>query len=123
MKRITGMSLTELMIAVAIVGIISAVAIPTYQSQMMSSRRSDAINTLLQLQLQQEAYRMENVSYATGADITLPTSNHYTYTITGATATTYTLQAVAKSAQTSDTGCTTLTLDQSMTKTPAACWQ
>lgn len=123
MKRITGMSLTELMISVAIVGIISAIAIPSYQSHMTSSRRSDAINTLLQLQLQQESYRMQNASYATSSDITLPTSDHYTYTISNASATTYTLQAAAKGAQAGDSGCTTLTLDQSMTKSPASCWE
>lgn len=117
------MSLTELMITLAIVGIISAIAIPTYQDHMTSSRRSDGITTLLQLQLQQESYRLENSSYASSSDITLPTSDFYTYSISNVSATTYTLQAAAKGAQGSDTGCTTLTLDQSMTKSPSACWE
>ena len=123
MRRITGMTLTELMITVAIVGIISAVAIPSYLTHMQSSRRSDAQVSLLQLQLQQENYRLENSSYGSTSDITMPTSDYYTFTVSGASATAYTLTATAKSSQTSDTGCTTLTLDQSMTKSPSSCWE
>lgn len=117
-----GMTLVELMIVVAIIGIISAIAIPAYQSQIMDSRRNDVFKQLLQLQIQQEAWRLENVAYATIGDLGAPANDFYTFQVTNVTATTYTLTATAKGAQLKDSGCTTLNLDQSMNKTPVSCW-
>jgi type IV pilus assembly protein PilE len=122
MQGIKGMTLIELMIAVAIIGIIASIAIPSYQTQILAARRGDGITQLLQLQMQQESYRLENNSYAISAQLGLPVSDYYTFTSSGVSATAYTLTATAKSSQTADTGCTALTLDQSMNKTPATCW-
>ena len=52
MKR--GFTLIELMITVAVIAIISAIAIPSYQNHILKSRRSEAITQLLQAQLKQE---------------------------------------------------------------------
>lgn len=122
MQRIKGITLIELMISVAIVGIIAMIAIPSFQSQIIDSRRGDAITQLLQLQMQQESFRLENNSYATTAQLGLPTSDYYTFTVSGTSATTYTLSATAKGSQTVDSSCSPLTLDQSMNKSPASCW-
>ncbi|MDF2178220.1 type IV pilin protein [Aliiglaciecola sp. CAU 1673] len=122
MQRIQGFTLLELMIVVAIVGIIAAIAYPAYQGQVLESRRDNAQQELLRLQLQEEAYRLQNNDYGDGGDIAVPVSDFYVFTISNATATTYTLTATAKGTQTKDTGCTTLTLNQSMVKTPANCW-
>jgi type IV pilus assembly protein PilE len=51
------------------------------------------------------------------------TNSYYTYTITGTTGSAYTINAAAQGTQTSDTGCTALTLDQSGAKSPAGCWK
>ncbi|WP_088332154.1 type IV pilin protein [Lacimicrobium sp. SS2-24] len=122
MRRISGMTLIELMIVVAIIGIIAAVAVPSYQNQITSSRRNDAKQQLLQMQLQQEAYRLENDTYADTAALGVPVSDYYTFTVANATATTYTLRATAKGSQSGDSACSPLTLNQSMAKTPAGCW-
>lgn len=122
MQGIKGMTLIELMITVAIIGIIASIAIPSFQNQILDARRGDGMTQLLQLQMQQESYRLENNSYATSAQLGLPVSDYYTFTSTAVSATAYTLTATAKSSQTDDSGCTTLTLDQSMNKAPSACW-
>ncbi len=117
-----GWSLVELMIALVIIGIIGAIAVPSYMDRITESRRHDAQNTLMQLKLQQESYRLENNSYATTAELGMPTSEFYTFTVENAGATTFTLVATAKGKQTDDTGCTVIKLDQSTSKTPVACW-
>jgi type IV pilus assembly protein PilE len=122
MKGIKGMTLIELMVTVAIIGIIASIALPSFQDQIVSSRRGDGMTQLLQLQMQQESFRLENNSYATTAQLALPTNDYYNYTASNISATAYTLTATAKSSQTSDSNCTTLNLDQSMNKTPVACW-
>lgn len=122
MQRIDGFTLLELLIVIAIVGIIAAIAFPAYQSQIQESRRGNAQQQLLQLQLQQENYRLNNNSYATTADIGMPVSDYYTFSISNVSATTYQLNATAKGSQTADAACTPLTLDQSMNKAPATCW-
>ncbi len=63
MKYKKGFSLVELMIAVAIVGILSTVALPAYDSYMKKSRRSDAVSALLNLQMAQERWRATHPSY------------------------------------------------------------
>lgn len=123
MNRISGITLIELLISVAILGIVTSIAVPYYQDSIQSSRRMEAINELLKLQLLQESYRLENPSYAETGDLTMPSSDYYTYSISSATASSYTLSAVAKNSQTSDSSCTPLTLDQSMNKSPDSCWE
>lgn len=59
-----GFTLIELMIAVVIVGILSAVAMPAYDEYIKKSRRSDAVSSLLNLQMAQERYRATHTSYA-----------------------------------------------------------
>ncbi len=123
MQGIKGLTLIELMIAIAIVGIIAVFAFPSFQEQVTDARRGEGITQLLQLQMLQESYRLENDSYAATAQLTLPTSDHYTFSVENVSATTYTLKATAKGAQTADSNCTPLTLDQSMNKSPAVCWK
>lgn len=59
-----GMTLIELLIVVAIVGILASVALPSWNSQVQKARRADARNTLLLVQIEQEKYRADNGSYA-----------------------------------------------------------
>ncbi|MCU7555722.1 prepilin-type N-terminal cleavage/methylation domain-containing protein [Alteromonas sp. ASW11-19] len=117
-----GWSLVELMIALAIVGILGAIAVPSYLENIRESRRMEAKNELLQLKLRQESYRLDNNAYATSAQLGMPASDYYTFSVTGASATQFSLVATAKNEQVKDVNCKVLTIDQSSNKTPAACW-
>lgn len=108
MSRYRGFTLIELVIVMAIVGILTAIAYPSYQESVNSGRRTDAINSLLQLQMLQEKWRANNTSYTgvlngtncntlavTGLcwNGTNSAEGMYTVSITASSATGYVLQA------------------------------
>jgi type IV pilus assembly protein PilE len=62
-QRLVGFTLIELMIVVAIVAILAAIAIPSYQKQIMKSRRTSAKTALLDLASREEKYYATNNNY------------------------------------------------------------
>ena len=124
MKKQLGMSLMELMIVMLIIGILAAIAYPSYQEQVRSSRRADCSGALTGLGNAMERFFTVNSTYlgaaAGGANTgspavfpaTCPTDGSaatYNLTIQAATASTYTLQATPTGAHTGDR-CGNLTL-------------
>ncbi|OZB06294.1 MAG: type IV pilin [Idiomarina sp. 34-48-12] len=123
-KKLSGMTLIELMIVVAIIGIIAAIAYPNFTDYVKQGRRADAMGELMKLQMAQEEYRLRNTSYATIADLGFTSSSEfYTFSVSNLGAETYTLTATAKGAQVSDTECATMSINQNDQKTPTTCWQ
>jgi type IV pilus assembly protein PilE len=59
-----GFTLIEMMIVVAIIGILAAIAYPSYMAQVQKSRRADAYVALGEIAQRQENYFMRNRSYA-----------------------------------------------------------
>ena len=132
-----GFTLIELMVTVAIVGILAAIAYPSYQDSVRKSRRADASGALLGLANAMERHFTETNSYLGAADATtgVPTifattspvdggTAYYNLTVDPATtASSYTLNATPTGAQTGDS-CGTLTLTQTGVKSPATagCW-
>ena len=62
--RQRGFTLMELMITVAVIGILSAIAYPAYQDYVRKSRRVDAKNALLDMASRQERFYSVNNKYA-----------------------------------------------------------
>ncbi len=117
-----GMTLIEIMVVVVIIGVLAALTFPSFSEQILAARRGDGVTYLLRLKLQQEAFRIENISYAKTAQLSLPSSKYYIFTVTDVSATTFTITAKAKGSQTADKKCLAMEIDQSLSKTPFYCF-
>ena len=131
-----GFTLVELIIAVAVVGILAAVALPSYQAHIASSRRSDARSALLGVAQVLERYYTERGTYVgatLGSGGLYPSTSpqgFYTLSIASQDATSFSLTATRTGAQIGDK-CGNYTYDQADTKgvasastgyTAAKCW-
>jgi type IV pilus assembly protein PilE len=118
-KLTKGVTLSELMIVIAIIGILAAIGFPSYQTYLTESRRSDAINTMRANQQLIEDYMYLNGTTPGSGDLSFITnspSGFYTVAYTQISSTTYQLVATAVSgtSQANDTGCTVITLSSVM---------
>ena len=110
-KMNSGFSLIELLIAVAILGIIAAVAYPSYQQYLIDARRTDAQQALLGFANAIERFKVENMTYqgaaVGGASAGIPSVNvfpsqapvdggtaFYNLSIISSTSRNYTLRAM-----------------------------
>lgn len=136
-----GFTLIELMVVVAIVGLILGIAIPSYSNQVVRARRTEAAKELIAYAAAEERFNTNCNSYTssltgaqascTGLGAASTTSENGYYTISvAATPTTFTLTATptATGGQSRDTKCLSLSITNTGTKTvsgsgnAAKCW-
>jgi type IV pilus assembly protein PilE len=134
-----GFTLIELMITVAIVGILASVAYPSYQDYIIRANRSTAQQFMLDIANREEQYLLDARTYTAtigtgGLNLTAPTSisGRYTFSVTVAAGPplTYTITATPTGPQTGDlydpirssNSVGPLTLDSLGQKGPAVKW-
>jgi type IV pilus assembly protein PilE len=126
--RNRGFSLIELLIAIVVVGVLAAIALPAYTSQLRKSARAEAQSFMTTAAGNQQQYLLNRRAYASSfvdLHLTMPVdlNGKYTFTVAagGGPPPTFTLTATAIGAQASDV-CPTLFIDSAGNRNPPACW-
>jgi type IV pilus assembly protein PilE len=119
-----GFTLIELMIVVAIIGILAAIVVPSYHEYVQRARATEATSALADMRIRMEQYFQDNRTYV-GGPCAAPAGTNTTYfgfaCSAGPTATTYTLAATGVG----DMAAYTYSVDQNNAKSSsfnAACW-
>jgi type IV pilus assembly protein PilE len=123
-----GFTLVELMIVVAIIGILASIAIPAYTDYTKKGKAAEATGNLADLRVKMEQYFQDNRTYVGGNCTPTSGAKYFTYACSVApSATAYTLKATGKA--TEDMGNFDFSVDQANGKTShydgtagASCW-
>ncbi|MDH4392319.1 MAG: type IV pilin protein [Aquabacterium sp.] len=106
--RNQGFTLIEVMIALVVIALLSALAYPSYQQQVAKGRRTDAKQSLLELSQRMERFYTERGTYVgaalgnTGLYPTVSPGGYYDLSITAQTADGFTVQAAPRGSQVGD---------------------
>ena len=124
MRRMHGFTLIELMIVVAIIGILSMIAVPAYTDYVTRGKIQEATSQLSDLRVKMEQAYMDNRKYNAAADVCAigavpiapPKVKYFSYACTSAGASAQTYEIAATGVATEGMGGFVLKIDQTNTK-------
>jgi type IV pilus assembly protein PilE len=127
-KSMKGVTLIELLTVVVVIGILAAIAVPSYRAYLIRAQRSDASTALLRLQAAEEKFFLQNNAYTTklpdaptagGLGLSDTSDRGFYALAVNLTATGYDATAipVAGKGQADDTKCTTFKVNEIGKKT------
>ena len=133
-KCMLGITLLELMIVVIVVGVLAAIALPSYRDYSARARRAEARSALLQIATQQERHYLSNNTYTTdmsrlgfaNAGCNPSSGGTYQVCVTAADANTYAATATYQKTDREAGKCLTFSINGAGVKssTPETdCWQ
>jgi len=148
-RNIKGFTIIELLIVVAIIAIIAALALPSYEQYVLKTRRVDAANSLLRIQAEQEKFYFDNNTYMSAAVFATQNNTNNWFEADGGTIVSEggfygltitvsgdsfqdgfsaTARPLATSSQQRDTDCTSLSINSSGQRSAQGadtekCWQ
>ena len=128
-----GVTLMELMIVVVVIGILTAIAYPSYRQYVAKAKRNEAKSCLLQIATLQERYYLQNATYTSdmtklgfpvGSNFTTD-SGSYICTVNAASASAFSATATYQNADAEADKCATFSIDGAGAKTSTPfddCW-
>ncbi len=132
-KHMRGVTLMELMIVVVVIGILTAMAYPSYRQYVAKAKRNEAKAALLQISTMQERFYLQNSTYT--ADMTslgfpvgsnFPTdSGSYVVNVTAASPAAFSATATYQKADAEAGKCATFSINGAGSKTSTPfndCW-
>jgi type IV pilus assembly protein PilE len=108
-----GFTLIEMLVAMAVAGILSSIAYPSFQGQVHKVRRSDVLVAMMQVQLAQERWRSNSNAYGSLAEVGVANifaAGYYSLQVTSNNGDGYEVLASATGTQVRDTVCRNLRL-------------
>ncbi|CAH1534384.1 prepilin-type cleavage/methylation domain-containing protein [Vibrio rotiferianus] len=127
--RLKGMTLVELLIAIGIMGALTAIAYPIFTNHVLKSHRTTAISDITRIQLELEASYNGNYDWSriiSGGKCTICDSDKFTFSVVSSAVVAYTITATAKLGQDKDRcfpqGVKKITLTSTNIESPSACW-
>lgn len=110
-QSVRGFTLIEMLVAVTVAGVLTSVALPSFEGVLHRARRSDVLVSMMQIQSAQERFRSYGSSYGSLAAIGVAarsTSGHYSLQVASFDPQGYEVLATAIGPQARDTACSTM---------------